>query len=141
VDLAQSGAASAEGRKLDDRDMVMVQPREKRFIHVTGLVTKPNEFELMRDKDTRVLDAIALAGGTTSVVADKVFVIRQLPNMPSPAVIKISIGSAKRHGEENLRLTAGDLVSVESTPATIMVDTFAKFFRFGMGLNGTMAAF
>lgn len=141
VDLAQAGAASSDGRKLDDRDMVMVQPREKRYIHVTGLVAKPNQFELTRDRDIRVLDAIAMAGGTSSVVADKVFVIRQLPNMQVPAVIKISMRAAKRHGEENLRLAAGDLVSVESTPATMMVDTASKFFRFGMGLNGTMAAF
>jgi len=141
VDLAQSGAASSEGRKLADRDVVMVQPREKRYIHVTGLVTKPNQFELTRDKDTRVLDAIALAGGTTSIVADKVYVIRQLPNMPTPAVIKVSIGTAKRHGEENLRLAAGDLVSVESTPATMLVDTAGKFFRLGLGLNGTLAGF
>jgi polysaccharide export outer membrane protein len=141
VDLAQVGAAAPESRKLNDRDMVMVQPREKRYIHVTGLVARPNQFELTHDRDIHVLDAIAMAGGATSVVADKVFVIRQLPNMPAPAVIKISIGVAKRDGDENMRLAAGDLVSVESTPATMMVDTMGKFFRIALGLNGTMAAF
>jgi polysaccharide export outer membrane protein len=141
VDLAQIGAAAPESRKLNDRDMVMVQPREKRYIHVTGLVAKPNEFELTRDRDIRVLDAIAMAGGATSVVADKIFVIRQLPNMPQPAVIKISMGTAKRNGEENLRLAAGDLVSVESTPATMIVDTAGKFFRVALGFSGTMAGF
>ncbi len=141
VDLAEAGVASSEGRKLADRDVVMVQPREKRYIHVTGLVAKPNQFELTRDKDIRVLDAIAMAGGTTSLVADKVFVIRQLPNMPEPAVIKISMGTAKHNGEENLRLAAGDLVSVESTPATMMVDTVGKFFRIGLGFTGALSAF
>jgi polysaccharide export outer membrane protein len=141
VDLAQVGAAAPDGRKLNDRDVVMVQPREKRYIHVTGLVAKPNQFELTRDRDIRVLDAIAMAGGATSVVADKVFVIRQLPNMQQPAVIKISMGTAKRNGEENLRLAAGDLVSVESTPATMMVDTVGKFFRVALGFSGTMSGF
>jgi polysaccharide export outer membrane protein len=141
VDLAQVGAAAPDGRKLNDRDVVMVQPREKRYVHVTGLVAKPNQFELTRDRDIRVLDAIAMAGGATSVVADKVFVIRQLPNMPEPAVIKISMGTAKRNGEENLRLAAGDLVSVESTPATMMVDTVGKFFRVALGFSGTMSGF
>lgn len=141
IDLAQAGAATPESRKLADRDVVMVQPREKRLIHVTGLVHNPNQFELTRDKDIRVLDAIAMAGGTTSVVADKVFVIRQLPNMQAPAVIKISMATAKRNGEENVRLAAGDLVSVENTPETMMVDTVSKFFRVALGLNGTMAAF
>jgi len=141
IDLSQAGAATPESRKLDDRDVVMAQPREKRFIHVTGLVQKPNQFELERDKDIRVLDAIAMAGGASSLVADKIFVIRQLPDMPEPAVIRVSMSAAKRSGEENLRLAAGDLVSVESTPATMIVDTAGKFFRVALGLNGTMAAF
>ncbi len=141
IDLAQVGPAAPVSRKLDDGDVVMVQPREKRFIHVTGLVTKPSEVELTRDKELRVLDAIAMAGGTSSIVADKVFVIRQLPNMQAPAVIKVSMAAAKRNGNENLRLAAGDLVSVEATPATMFVDTIGKFFRIGMGLNSSFAAF
>jgi polysaccharide export outer membrane protein len=141
IDLAQVGPAAPASRKLEDGDVVMVQPREKRFIHVTGLVQKPSEIELTRDKDLRVLDAIAMAGGTSSIVADKVVVIRQLPNMPAPVVIKISISAAKRNGNENLRLAAGDLVSVEVTPATVVVDTVGKFFRIGFGLSSTFATF
>jgi polysaccharide export outer membrane protein len=141
VDLSQAGDSGPEGRRLSDRDVVMVQPREKRFIHVTGLVAKPNQFELVRGKDIHVLDAIAMAGGTTSIVADKVLVIRQLPNMREPAAIKVSVAAAKRNGDENLRLAAGDLVSVESTPATMLVDTVGKFFRIGLGLNSSLAAF
>ncbi len=141
VDLAQAGLGAPVSRKLEDGDVVMVQPREKRFIHVTGLVQKPSEIELTRDKELRVLDAIAMAGGSSSIVADKILVIRQLPNMPQPAVIKVSMSAAKRDGIENLRLAAGDLVSVESTPATMLVDTVGKFFRIGMGLNSSFAMF
>lgn len=141
IDLSQSGIAASTSRKLDDGDVVMVQPREKRFIHVTGLVQKPSEIELTRDKDLRVLDAIATAGGSSSLVADKVLVIRQLPNMQEPIVIRVSMAAAKRNGDENLRLAAGDLVSVESTPATVLVDTIGKFFRIGMGLNSSFATF
>jgi polysaccharide export outer membrane protein len=119
----------------------MVMPQEKQVIHVTGLVAKPNQFELPRNKDIRVLDALAMAGGTNSPVADKVFVIRQVPNEAQPAVIKVSIRAAKRHGDENLLLAAGDLVSVESTPATMTVDTLTKFFRVAFGVSGNMAAF
>jgi polysaccharide biosynthesis/export protein len=110
-------------------------------IHVTGLVKTPDQFELPHDKDIRVLDAIAMAGGTTSPVADKVFVIRQLPNSTQPAVIKVSIMSAKRNGNDNLLLSAGDLVSVENTMATMTVDTVGKFFRVALGLNGSVSAF
>lgn len=141
IDLAQAGPAMSQNRRLDDRDVVMVMPQEKQVIHVTGLVTKPNQFELPRDKDIRLLDALAMAGGTSSLVADKVFVIRQVPNGAQPAVIKISISKAKRQGEENLLLSAGDLVSVESTPATMTVDVLTKFIRIAFGLNGSVAAF
>ena len=44
-------------------------------------------------------------------------------------MIKVSIAGAKRDGNENLLLAAGDLVSVESTPSTMTVDTVSKFFR------------
>ena len=141
IDLAQAGPAESRARKLEDRDVVNVLPEEKRLIHVTGLVQKPDQFELSRDKEYRVLDAIAMAGGTSSVVADKVFVIRQLPNMEKPVVIKISIARAKRDGEENVRLAEGDLISVESTPATMAFDTVSKFFRVAFGLSGSMAMF
>jgi polysaccharide export outer membrane protein len=108
---------------------------------VTGLVRKPDQFELARDKDIRVLDAIAMAGGTTSAVADKVYIIRKLRNMTDPTVIEVSIARAKRDGDENLRLAEGDLVSVEETMSTMAVDTVSKFFRVALGLNGSVAAF
>jgi polysaccharide export outer membrane protein len=140
IDLAQAGPTAAQNRRLDDRDVVMVMPQEKKVIHVTGLVKTPDQYDLPHDKDIRVLDAIAMAGGTTLPVADKVFVIRQGHN-GEPAVIKVSISKAKRNGEENMLLTAGDLVSVENTVATVTVDTISKFIRVGLGLNGSLTAF
>ncbi len=141
IDLAQAVSSGSKIRKLSDRDIVMVLPEETPVVHVTGLVTKPNQFELARGTDIRVLDAIAMAGGISSPVADKVFVIRQLPDMPEPAVIKVSINRAKRDGDENIRLAAGDLVSVESTLTTMTVDTVSKFLRVGLGVSGNLAAF
>jgi polysaccharide export outer membrane protein len=139
IDLAQVGASASQNQMLDDGDIVMVMSEETQVIHVTGLVKKPDQFQLARDKDLRVLDAIAMAGGISSPVADKVFVIRQLPNMQQPAVIKVSIARSKRHGDENLLLQAGDLVSVESTAATMTVDAVSRFFRIAIG--GSLTAF
>jgi polysaccharide export outer membrane protein len=141
IDLAELGPAPPASRQLEDGDVVMVKPGEQRVIHVTGLVRTPNQFELAPDKDIHVLDAIAMAGGATSPLADKVYVIRQFPDMPEPAVIQVSMAGAKRNGEENLRLASGDLVSVESTVATMAMDTVAQFFRVGLGINGSIAAF
>jgi polysaccharide export outer membrane protein len=141
LDLSQAGASPGGNISLGDRDVVMVLPKEKQVIHVTGLVSKPNQFEFAPEEDVRVLDAIAMAGGTTIPLADKVLVIRRLPDMPEPAVIKVSIAEAKRNGEENMRLAPGDLVSVESTMTTMAVDTVSKFVRFAVGINGRLAAF
>jgi polysaccharide export outer membrane protein len=141
IDLAQVDRAGPVSRKLADRDVVMVLPEQTPVIHVTGLVHKPNQFELKRGNEIRVLDAIAMAGGVSSPVADRVFVIRQLPDMPEPAVVRVSIARAKRNGSENLVLAAGDLVSVESTASTMTVDTISKFFRVAFGVSGNLATF
>lgn len=141
IDLAQAVAVPRGSNNLSDRDVVMVLPKEKQVIHVTGLVHRPDQFEITADQDIHVLDAIAMAGGTKLPIADKVFVIRRLPDRPEPAVIKVSIARAKRDGRENLRLAPGDLVSVEATVATMVVDTATNFFRVAVGLSGNVATF
>ena len=104
-------------------------------------MNKPDQFKIPRNQDVHVLDAIAMAGGIKSPVADKVYVIRRLKDMPEPAVIQVSIAKAKRDGNENLRLTSGDLVSVETTPMTHFVDTLTTFFRISAGVGGNFATF
>ncbi len=141
IDLAQLPEKNVPSYSLGDRDVVMVLPQEKQIIHVTGLVHQPNQFELPRNQDVTVLDAIAMAGGTSSPAADKVFVIRQLPSMTKPTVIQVSIANAKRDGNENLRLASGDLVSVERTMSTVMVDTVMTVFRVGFSVGGSLVAF
>ena len=141
IDLAQAPGKMPPNYALGDRDVVMVLPQEKQFIHVTGLVRLPNQFELPRHQDVTVMDAIALAGGVSSPVADKVFVIRRQPDMPEPAVIEVSIREAKSDGKQNLRLAAGDLVTVERTPSTVVVDTAMSLFRVGVSVGGNLVAF
>ncbi|MEM9186054.1 MAG: SLBB domain-containing protein [Planctomycetota bacterium] len=142
IDLAQaSSQAAASGplgtRHLGDRDVVMVTPRKQRVVHVTGLVHKPDQFELPVDQDVHLLDALAMAGGRTSPLADKVFVVRQRADGGQPAMIEASVAKAKRNGAENLILAPGDLVSVESTAATTAADIFQSFFRVSLGLTNT----
>ena len=63
INLARPDRLTAEQRRLGDRDVVMVRPREKEVIHVSGLVRQPDQFELPAGKDIRLLDALAMAGG------------------------------------------------------------------------------
>jgi polysaccharide export outer membrane protein len=141
IDLAQAPEKTRPNYALSDRDVVMVLPLEKQFVHVTGLVRSPNQFELPRTQSLKVMDAIALAGGVSSPVADKVYIIRRLPSMKEPAVIELSIADAKRNGNENLQLAAGDLVSVERTMSTMMVDSVMTMFRVGFSVGGNLVAF
>lgn len=120
--------------RLNDRDVVRVVPRKNEMIHVSGLVRSPGQFELPKEQDIHMLDAIAMAGGRSSPVADKVLVIRRVENRPQPLVIQASLAKAKQNGLENLRLTAGDTITIEQTPVTTVVDAVGKFFRLSFGI-------
>lgn len=141
VDLAGAQASGAADFHLSDRDVVMVQPRKVEIIHVAGLVQKPGQFELPPDQDIHLLDAIALAGGLNSPVADKVLIIRRVDGRPEPLVIRASLAKAKQNGLENIRLADGDTISIERTSATAIVDTIGKFLRFSIGLTGRTTVF
>ncbi len=140
VDMTQIAAAPSDYR-LGDRDMVMVLPRDKEMLYVTGLVTKPGQFELPRDQEVRLLDAIAMGGGMSSPVADRVLIIRRVPGRPEPVPIQASLRVAKADGRENLVLGAGDVVSVEQTPATAMVDALMRLMRLTVGVTGRTTVF
>jgi len=140
VDLSEAHVRAGDYR-LNDRDVVVIQSRQKHMIHVSGLVQKPGQFDLPLDQDVYLLDAIAMAGGRSSPVADKIFVIRRFSDQRDPLVIQASLSKAKRVGAENLRLAAGDVVSIEQTPTTVVVDTLSKFLRFSVGLAGRTTTF
>jgi polysaccharide export outer membrane protein len=116
---------------VEDGDVVMVTRRDTTTIKVMGLVNKPGEFEMPRNGKLRVLDALSLAGGRPLEIATKVKVIRNLPGQAEPAVIELNVNDAKRDGTENLALAPGDVVSVEETPATMVVQMMQSFLRFG----------
>ncbi len=136
INLVAAAEKGAGGVYIKDGAVVMVERRDPEPIHVLGLVNKPGRYDFPVAEDLRLLDAIALAGGTASPVADKTYIIRRLPNRPSPVLIEASIQKAKRDGRENIRLMPGDVVSVEQTPSTILLDAI-RIIRFGIGASLT----
>jgi polysaccharide export outer membrane protein len=135
--VAATSDANAQGHYLEDGAMVMVRNRPPQFIHVIGLVKRPNQFPLPSGRDLRVLDAIGLAGGRTMSIADKVYVIRNLSELPEPVVIKVSVRDAKKpDSRANIALAAGDVVSVEETPSTFVLDTMRRFVNVGVSARG-----
>jgi polysaccharide export outer membrane protein len=135
VNLGQIAQHPPTDYRLQDGDVLMVYPEQPRFVHVLGLVRKPGQFEIPPGKDIYLLDALALASGRTMEVADKVRIIRRVPGQPEPVVIHVSVREAKRSADANLRLAPGDLVSVEETPATFVLDLFKSFIRFGFSAS------
>ncbi len=134
--VSLTAAASGQQRppELRDGDVVYVPKRTLPPIHVLGLVTKPGEFPFPPNQELRVLDALALAGGVSNSAAEKVLVIRHLPNHPGPIKIAVSLQAAET-GQDNITLAPDDTVMVEQTPATVTLDMLKTFIRLGFYTN------
>ncbi len=131
VDLVSATKSGTGGYLLPDGAVVRVERRDPEPLHVMGLVRKPDRYMFPIAEDVRVTDAIALAGGTSQSVCDKIFVIRRKPNGSDTAVVQVSLREAKRNSKANLRLAPGDVVSVEQTPATVVMEAL-NIVRFGV---------
>ena len=78
------------------------------------------------------MDAIAFAGGFSTPLAEKILVIRQMPNEKEPIRIAVNVMEAQ-HGNENLALAPGDTVTVEYTPIAAVGDMLQTFIPRGRG--------
>lgn len=135
LDAAKSGEGDYS---VQDGAVVMVEKRDPAPIFVQGLVRSPNQYEYPIGQDLRLLQAISLAGGMSNQMADKIFVIRQMPGLREPILIQVSYRKAKRSDDSNIRLGPGDVVSVEQTPGTVFMDAL-NIIRFG--INGSTMLF
>ena len=58
---------------------------------------------------------------------------QSLATLPGVAiVVHVSVRAAKKSSQENIPLMAGDVVSVEETPATFAVGLLRQFFSVGV---------
>ncbi|MCA9175767.1 MAG: polysaccharide biosynthesis/export family protein [Planctomycetales bacterium] len=116
---------------LPDGSAVMVPRRQPQTVHVDGLVMRPLRIELPFDRELRVLEAIAEAGGRRLSMADRIYVSRIDPGTGRTRVIQVSYKRALENSGENLVLSAGDVVTVQETPLTFTVGTLRNLIRFG----------
>ncbi len=134
VDLVSAAKSGTKGYYIDDGGIVVVEKRDPMPVKVMGLVKQPGIYDFPVTKEIRVLDAISMAKGVSTNLADKIYVIRRLPQFDGPKVIQVSLAAAKTDGRSNLRLAPGDVVTVEQTFATVVLDTL-KIIRFGIGAS------
>lgn len=135
VDLISATKSGTGQYQLDDGAVVSVQKQDPEPVFVQGLVVKPDRYEYPPAEELRLLGAIAMAGGTSNPVADKVYVIRRKPNSTETFVVNLKISDAKRNESANLLLAPGDVVSIEQTPGTVLMDGFR---RLNLGVGATL---
>ena len=133
IDLVSLSRQPSRGVELPDGAVVYVERIDPEPIHVIGLVNKAGEYDFPVGKTVRLTSALALAGGVSNPLADKIYVIRQISGQPEPVVVELSLKTAKEQGAlENLTLVPGDTISVEKTPATVVYDAI-RIISFGIG--------
>jgi polysaccharide export outer membrane protein len=130
VDLVKATQEGTNSYYIGDGGVVMVEKRDPKAIHIIGLVRNPGKVEFPVNKDLRLFDALALAGYTSTQVANKVFVFR---NSPTHGWVRIqcSLRRAKSDESHNVLLAPGDVVSVENTPATVLLEAL-QIIRIGV---------
>ena len=115
----------------------MVEKRDPEAIYVGGLVKNPNRIAFPVGEDLRLLQAISLAGGVSNQMANKIYVVRQSAQGQDPTVIEVSLRAAKHSDDWNIRLGAGDVITVEHTPATVFMEAL-QIIRFGISGSTTI---
>lgn len=138
VSLTSASKSVGNRYMVEDGGVVMVEKRDPAPIQVGGLVNNADTYDFPIGKTLTVLGAIQKAGGPSNQLADKVYVIRPLTQQGQKALIQVSLRRAKRNPEEDLILGPGDMVLVEHTPATVMMEAM-QLIR--LGISGTTALF
>lgn len=130
IDLVKATQEGTNAYYLGDGGVVHVEKRDPKAIHVSGLVRKPGRIEFPVNQDLHLFEALALAGHTTTQVADKVLVFRNLPG-EERIRIQCSLAKAKRSPVDDIRLAPGDVIQVEHTPATVLLEAL-QVIRFAV---------
>lgn len=141
IDLTEIDAAGRNDVSLRDGDVVRVEPRDPMPISVIGLVNKPGKYDMPVGQPVHVLDAIAMAGERSNEWADKIFITRHVRGENEPVVIQTSVAAAQHDNESNIRLSPGDVVSVEKTPQTVLNNVLKSIIRFSFVAGGRLAVF
>lgn len=134
-----------------DGDVVLVETRDSE-VYYTGGLLNPGEFLLPRDKDTDVLNAVALAGtsvgaisnrsgggfaaglggGIGSVPPTQLIVLRPLPGNRQIA-IEVDLTRAVNDPRERLLVKAGDTLILRHKPREELLNfSLGTFFTFGI---------
>lgn len=140
VSLLSPESSQAAGRhNLPDGTVITVQEQPARYVTVIGLTGNSN-IEMPYDREYRVLDALAQAGGPrfSPWIANKLKIVRPHPQTGEAVAIRLKLGEAQRNRDANIPLAPGDVLSVEETPLTFAISTVGALL--GLGRSAITAA-
>ena len=105
VDLEAAAANAAPLPELEEGDVVFVPKLQRKPVYISGLVAgKVVTVSLKPNQETRLLDVLAEAGGTSNYFADCVSVRREVPGRATPSLGVYSIKRHKSGGPDNIVL-------------------------------------
>ncbi len=130
INLATAAVDGPGGTYLQDGDTVIVKKKSQKQVFVRGLVHTPGGLDLPANRDMYMLEALALSGGRTMQIANRVTILRRVGGQE--IVIESNIRDAAKGGPANVLLAPGDIITVAETPATFVLDTLKSFIRFGL---------
>jgi protein involved in polysaccharide export with SLBB domain len=138
---------------LEEGDIVYIEPRRDDYFYTGGLLPG-GRVAMPRDEDLDVLEAVALAqgstggfggiagtfslgnGGTGNILQpSRVLILRKLPN-GDQLPIRVDLNRAMRDPNERVRIMAGDHIMMYFKPAELAGNTVLKFFTFNWAFRG-----
>lgn len=130
--LSPETSRIASRQNLPDGTIITVKEQPARYVTVMGL-TGNRSLEMPYDRELRLLDALAQAGGPrfSPWIANKLKVLRPHPTTGETVSIRVNLGEAKRKRDANIPLAPGDVLSVEETPLTFTVSTMSQLLGVG----------
>lgn len=136
--LSPATAQTASKHNLPDGTVITVREQPSRYITVMGLTGNRN-IEMPYDREYRLLDALAQAGGPrfSPWIANKLKIVRPHPQTGEAVAIRVRLGEAQNNREANIPLAPGDVVNVEETPLTFTLSTISALV--GVGRNALTA--
>ena len=92
---------------------IFIQEYHPKKVFVMGFVNRPGEYELFKDRDTTVIEAITMAGGFKEGAAQNgTKIIRKENNTQITIPVKIADITQKGRKEEDIPLKPGDVIFV-----------------------------
>ncbi len=111
VEMLRQEITTQLAKYIDDANVEISVTRTNNLIYVIGNVQKPGIYRFFQDTD--VMQALALAGGTTAFASlNKIKILRRTANTPGYIEFSYSEVESGKNLQQNIILKSGDTVVV-----------------------------